>query len=99
MMSVDYSKDFFLGDPMLDKVMQVLITVARESYVTRDRLAILEKILEENKILLEGAIDSYKPSALEEARIKERRDEYVSNILRPLVKELLEPDQGRKIKD
>ena len=49
-MSVDYSKDFFLGDPMLDRVMQVLITVARESYVTKDRLAVLEKILEDNNI-------------------------------------------------
>ena len=97
-MSVDYSKDFFLGDPMLDRVMQVLITVARESYVTRDRLSVLEKILEENSILLEGAIDSYTPSTSEEVKIKERRDEYVSSILRPLVKEILEPDQGRKIK-
>ena len=99
-MSVDYSKDFFLGDPMLDKVMQVLITVARESYVTRDRLAILEKILEENKILLEGAIDSYKPSALEEARIKERRDEYVCNMqrrrMRKITKRILRKRQRPK---
>ncbi len=98
-MSVDYSKDFFLGDPMLDRVMQVLITVARESYVTKDRLAVLEKILEDNNVLIEGAIDSYKPSSSEEVKIKERRDEYVSSILRPLVKEILEPEQGRKVKE
>ncbi len=98
-MSVDYSKDFFLGDPMLDRVMQVLITVARESYVTKDRLAVLEKILEDNNVLIEGAIDSYMPSSSEEVKIKERRDEYVSSILRPLVKEILEPEQGRKVKE
>ena len=98
-MSVDYSKDFFLGDPMLDRVMQVLITVARESYVTKDRLAVLEKILEDNNVLIEGAIDSYKASSSEEVKIKERRDEYVSSILRPLVKEILEPEQGRKVKE
>lgn len=98
-MSIDYSKDFFLDDPMLDRVMQVLITVARESYVTKDRLAIIEKHLEDKGILSEGIIDNYKPTDLEEIEIKKRRDEYVSSILRPLVKELLEPDQGRKIKE
>ena len=98
-MSIDYSKDFFLGDPMLDRVMQVLITVARESYVTQDRLAIIEKKLESKGVLSPEEIDNYKPGPLEIEEIKERRDEYISSILRPLVKEILEPEQGRKVKE
>ena len=98
-MSIDYSKDFFLGDPMLDRVMQVLITVARESYVTQDRLAIIEKKLESKGVLSSEEIDNYKPGTLEIEEIKKRRDEYISSILRPLVKEILEPEQGRKVKE
>jgi len=94
-MSADYSKDFFLGDPMLDRVMKVVMAVARENYVTKDRLALVEKKLSEQGILSIESIDSFSPSPDEEAEIKKRRDEYVSSILRPLVKEILEPDQGR----
>ena len=63
------------------------------------KLDVLKKHLEDKGILSEGIIDNYKPTDLEEIEIKKRRDEYVSSILRPLVKELLEPDQGRKIKE
>jgi hypothetical protein len=45
------SKKSWLGDPILDKMFQVVIRLAGELYVTKDRLTTLESIIEEKGIL------------------------------------------------
>ena len=94
-MSIDYSKDFFLGDQNIDRVMQVVIALAREAYVTKDRLALIEKKLDEQGIVSSDWLDEFEPSDEEREEIERRRDEYVASVLRPLVKDWVEPDRGR----
>ena len=94
-MSIDYSKDFFLGDQNIDRVMKVVIALAREAYVTKDRLALIEKKLDEQGIVSSDWIDQFAPSDEESREIEHRRDEFVASILRPLVKDWVEPERGR----
>ena len=94
-MSVDYSKDFYLGDQNIDRVMKVVIALAREAYVTRDRLALIERKLDEQGIVSSDWLDQFSPSEDEQKEIDVRRDEFVASILRPLVKDWVEPERGR----
>ena len=79
------AKDYFLDDPIVDKVMKVVIALAREAYVTRDRLALIEKTLDEKGVLYSADLDSYNPTEEEQAAINERCEEFVNSILEPLV--------------
>ncbi len=94
-MAIDYSKDFFLGDQNIDRVLNVVIALAREAYVTKDRLALIEQKLDEQGIVSSEALDLFKPTEAEEEEIKLRRDDFVASILRPLVKDWVEPQRGR----
>ena len=79
------AKDYFLDDPIVDKVMKVVMALAREAYVTRDRLALIEKKLDEKGVVYSADLDDYNPTDEEQAAINERRDEFVNSILEPLV--------------
>lgn len=94
-MAIDYSQDFYLGDQNIDRVMKVVIALARETYVTKDRLALIEKKLDEQGVVSSAALDRFQPTEEEEEIIKQRRDDFVASILRPLVKDWVEPGRGR----
>ena len=79
------AKDYFLDDPIVDKVMKVVMALAREAYVTRDRLALIEKKLDEKGVVYSADLDDYNPTDEEQVAINERRDEFVNSILEPLV--------------
>ena len=78
------SKKSWLGDPILDKMFQVVIRLAGELYVTKDRLTTLESIIEEKELLDLSEIDTYAESAENNMKLSEQRDAYIANILEPL---------------
>ena len=80
------SKKSWLGDPILDKMFQVVIRLAGELYVTKDRLTTLESIIEEKELLDLSEMDTYAESAENNMRLSEQRDTYIANILEPLTK-------------
>lgn len=79
------AKDYFLDDPIVDKVMKVVMALAREAYVTRDRLALIEKKLDEKGVVYSADLDEFQPTDEEQAAINQRRDEFINSILEPLV--------------
>ncbi len=81
------SKDYFLDHPNLDKVMKVVMALAQETYVNRDRLALVEKILDDKGVLRRGDLDRYEPTEDEQRAIEQRRDDFVAAILRPIVED------------
>ena len=80
------SKKSWLGDPILDKMFQVVIRLAGELYVTKDRLTTLETIIEEKGLLDISEIETYSKNAENNEKINEQRDEFVANLLEPLTK-------------
>lgn len=71
----------FLGDPMLDRVMLVVTNLAEELYVARDRLQVIERLLEIKGVLATDEIERYRPDPDTAARMKEFRDAYVARLL------------------
>ena len=81
------AKDYFLGDPIVDKVMKVVMALASETYVTRDRLALIERKLNEKGVVYSEDLDNYQPTDEEQAEVDRRRDEFVSSILKPITED------------
>ena len=81
------AKDYFLDHPTIDKVMKVVVALARETYVTRDRLALIEKTLDEKGVVYRRDLDEYQPTDEEQAAINQRRDDFIDSILKPLTKD------------
>ena len=80
------SKKSWLGDPILDKMFQVVIRLAGELYVTKDRLTTLETIIEEKGLLDLSEIEAYSQNAENNEILNEQRDEFIANLLEPLTK-------------
>ena len=81
------AKDYFLDHPSIDKVMKVVMALAQETYVNRDRLALVENILDDKGVLRREDLDRYEPSAAEQEAVVARRDDFVATILRPIVED------------
>ncbi|HEY6331369.1 MAG TPA: hypothetical protein VI756_18735 [Blastocatellia bacterium] len=79
------SEPVFLGSETNDKMMRVVMALAREVYILQDRLAIVEKLLEEKEILSRQAIEGYKPDDSEQKLIQERRDRFIQQLLKPII--------------
>ena len=75
----------FLGSETNDKMMRVVMALAREVYILQDRLGIVEKMLEDKDILSRQAIDEYKPDDSEHKLIQQRRDQFIQQLLRPII--------------
>ena len=71
----------WLGDEMLDRMMNVMMGLAEELYVTRDRLQVMERILEQRGSLNREDIDNWQPGEGEQAAILRNRDAFIQSIL------------------
>lgn len=74
----------FFADPALDRMMGVVMAMAQELYVTRDRLRGLETLLGEKGVVSTAALDR----APTEAEARARQDdlkEFVGALLTPLL--------------
>ncbi len=71
----------FFADPSLDRAMAMIMTLAAELYVVKDRLHALEVLLRQRGALEDGALDRYEPDAAERARIEAERRAYVGALM------------------
>jgi hypothetical protein len=78
---------YFFDDPAIDKTLKVVMALAREVYILQDRLAIIEKKLEETGTLTRADIDYYQPTPEEQEAMRKRRDLFLNKVLDPILKE------------
>ena len=71
----------WLGDEMLDRMMNVIMGLAEELYVTRDRLQVMERVLESRGALNREELDSWKPDEGQQEEILRDRDAFIQAIL------------------
>ena len=74
----------FYPDPNVDRVLGVVLELAAEVYVLRDRLRSMEQILERQGLLDAAALDDYAPDAEEQKRRLAERDALIARILTPM---------------
>ena len=62
-------RPYFFSDPSIDKLLAMLMGLAGEVSVLRDRLDTVERLAEQNKLFTRAEIENYQP---DEAALKER---------------------------
>ena len=68
------------GDESLDRLLRMNTELLSELWILRDRVMVLEKILEEKGLLDPGAIDGYAPSAEFGEALQDERDGMVRRV-------------------
>tara|TARA_B100000073_G_scaffold328453_1_gene315017 strand:- start:662 stop:946 length:285 start_codon:yes stop_codon:yes gene_type:complete len=79
------SQKIFLDNKNLDTVMKVLISLARETYVLKDRLSLIETIMDKKGVVTKGDLSNYVLSMDERKKAKKRSDEFINNIMMPII--------------
>ena len=77
----------FFPDPSVDRVLGVVMELAAEVYVLRDRLSTVEHLLERAGTLVQADLESYEPTPEERARRLADRDALIARILAPMTSE------------
>ena len=75
----------YFPDPATDRIMGVILNLAAEVQVLRDRNRVLEHTLEAKGVLKHGEIDAFSgDDGLEQSLADDRRD-YVRHLLEPVL--------------
>jgi hypothetical protein len=74
----------FFADPALDRALGIVMALATEVYVLRDRLFALERQLAERGLLDREALSAAPPAA-EAAPAQADREAFVAHLMTPLL--------------
>ena len=72
----------FFEDPVVDRVMAVLFSLATEHYVLHDRVRALEELLIEKGVVTAAALDA---APVDEASAHRDAAEFAESLLRPII--------------
>ncbi len=87
--------DYF-ADPATDKLLSMVMVLAQELAVTRDRLTTIERLIEENGLFEVSKIDNYKLSDEQVEQRSERHTAFISKLLHTVLSELEALNQDTK---
>ncbi len=83
----------YFADPATDRLLAMVVTLMEELSATRDRVDSLERVLERERVLAEGAVEAFRPEG-ETAEVREaRRAAFTARVLRVLDAEIAESPQ------
>ena len=69
-------------DPAMDILLGIVVSLANEVYVLRDRLRIIEKMLEAKGTISRADVEAYKPTPDEEEEIRKDNDAFIARLFR-----------------
>ena len=78
---MDESRENYLEPTDVDALARMLNALLTEHWIMRDRLAILEQLLTEGKVIQVDAIDRYTPQAEFAENLEALRDTVFANVL------------------
>jgi hypothetical protein len=67
-------------DPATDTLLNIVLSLGGEVYALRDRMRIIEKMLEAKGAISRADIDAYSPTSEEEEEIRKDRDAFMSRF-------------------
>ena len=83
-------KPQYFSDPAIDKLLSIVMSLAGELSVTRERLNTLERLLEKEGVLPRSGVDNFQPDRQEARERSEERAAYLERVLRTVQMELEE---------
>jgi hypothetical protein len=84
----------FLQDPLIDALMQVVIELGAETWITRRRMLVLEKVLAAEGLLASDLIETFTPSAEDEALWRVERDRMLKSVYAALARPPMPGDEA-----
>jgi hypothetical protein len=74
----------YLADPIQDALVNMVMELAAQVWVNRERMSALETVLEERGDLPADAVESYRPSPQRAVQLRAERDQFVADILKEI---------------
>jgi len=71
----------YLGPDNVDDLGRMVTALLTELWITRDRLAVVERLIEEKGLLLPGEVNDYIPDPAFEAELERLRDRMAGNVI------------------
>jgi hypothetical protein len=71
----------FFKDPAVDRLLAMVMTLAAELHVTRDRLTTLEMTLEKSGVIAPAALDGFTPTPDQAAKLAAGRQAFVNELM------------------
>ena len=81
------SSKHWLGDPMLDKIFKVVIQVAGELYVTKNRIRALEAYVIGKESITQEELEKMLAENGSRKDIERERDNFIESILSPIAED------------
>ena len=69
-------------DPAMDILLGIVVSLGNEVYALRDRLRIIEKMLEAKGTISRADVEAYKPTPEEEEEIRKDNDAFMARLFR-----------------
>jgi hypothetical protein len=74
----------YLKDPVLDATVRMVVELAAQLWVERERRIVLEKALEAGGALAAGAIERFAPDAALAESLKAERNRFIEDVFKEL---------------
>ncbi|MEZ5515440.1 MAG: hypothetical protein R3F58_16380 [Steroidobacteraceae bacterium] len=74
----------YLPDPLADATVRMVVELAAQVWIDRERLLVLETLLAEQGVVTRAAVESFKPSPAQAAEFKAQRDRFVDDVFKAL---------------
>lgn len=74
----------YFADPVQDTLVNMLMELAAQVWVNRERMAALEAVLEARGGLDPDAVEAYRPTPERAAALREERDRFVAGLLKEI---------------
>lgn len=84
----------FFENPEVDRILAIVMAVAGEVSVLRDRLDTMERLAEQKGFVTKNEIDAYRPDEAVEEERQQWRSEYLERVLRVVHHELESEARG-----
>jgi hypothetical protein len=84
----------FFNDPQIDTVMGIVMALAGEVSVLRERLDSVERLVAAKGLFTQHDLEAYRPDDAVLAERERWRAEYIERVLRVVHQELAETDKG-----
>lgn len=72
----------FFEDPATDQLMSVVLALAQELSVLRDRVDSIERLLDQKGSLTRAELEAFRPDPRAEAERQQRRADYLQRLFR-----------------
>jgi len=74
----------YLQDPVLDATVRMVVELAAQVWVERERRITLETVLESRGLLTCEQLEAFKPTSAQTAALKEERNRFIEDVFKEL---------------